>query len=130
MKQKLLAILLACAVVFAGCASTTVIQSEPTGAQLRIDGQPVGATPVTFTEQAVWLWTKHQVTLEAPGYNPYHGMMNAQVSPLYLILGLLCLLPFLLVGEFRPTYYYVLIQKQTASIFGESFREDAAIDFR
>lgn len=130
MYRSLLALILSASIVFTGCASTTVVQSEPTGAQLRIDGQPVGATPVTFTENAVWLWTKHQVTLDASGYSTYHGTLNAQVSPLYLILGLLCLLPFILVGEFKPTYYYVLAKKQASEFLGRGFEEVATVDFR
>ena len=130
LKSRIIVITLSLCIVLAGCASTTVIQSEPDGAQLRIDGQPVGATPVTFTEGAVWLWTKHSVSLEASGYRTYHGQMAAQPSVLYIVLGFLCLLPFFLVAEFKPTYYYVLVKEQNAMLLKQAFEESAAVDFR
>lgn len=129
MHHRVLAVLLSACLVFAGCASTTVIQSEPAGAQVRIDGMPVGNTPVTFTDNAVWLWTSHQVSLERKGYDPYHTMLNAQVSPLYLILGLLCLLPFLVVGEYRPSYMYVMVKKQAVELIQQGLEEFASIEF-
>ena len=130
LKTSFIAFVVSVAVVLAGCASTTVIQSEPNGAQLRIDAQPVGATPVTFTEGAVWHWTKHSITLEAPGYRTYHGQMTTQVAPLYIVLGLLCLLPFLLVAEFKPSYYYIMVQEEAASLLTEAFSEAVRVDFR
>lgn len=129
-RHRLLAMLCVFAVFHASCASTTVISSTPVGAQVKIDGQPVGGTPITFTEDYVWLWTKHQITLEAPGHSAMHTQMNAQLSPLYLILGLLCLLPFLFVGEFKPTYHYVLGAAQLSTLIGTPLNENAAINFR
>ncbi len=130
MARTVIAVLIAVSLAFAGCASSTVIQSEPSGAQLRIDGQPVGGTPVTFTDPTVWLWTQHQVTLEASGYQTLHSSMNAQPAVLYIVLGFLCLLPFFLVGELKPTYYYVLGKAQTARLVGQALEEAAPVQFR
>ena len=35
---------------FAGCASSTVLQSQPPGARLFLNGVPVGTTPYTMTD--------------------------------------------------------------------------------
>lgn len=128
-RHRLIAMLCVVAIFNTSCASSTVITSTPVGAQVKIDGQPVGGTPIQFTESAVWLWTKHMVTIEAPGYQPMHTQMNAQLSPLYLILGLLCLIPFLFVGEFNPTYHYVLGVAQSSTLIGTQLQEHATVNF-
>lgn len=113
---------------FTGCASSTTITSEPTGAAVRIDGQPVGNTPVSFTEDSVFLWTKHQVTLDKKGYQTLTGQMNATVSVLHLVIGIFCCLPFVIVGEFKPQYHYVLMRKE-ASEMVQAWVEKAQIQF-
>lgn len=122
MKNKLTSVLLILAIFFTslgpltGCASTTTISSDPAGAEVAVDGQPVGQTPVSFTEDSVWLWTKHQVTLKKKGYHTYNGQMSATVSVLHVILGIFCCLPLILVGEFKPTYHYVLSKKEASEM--------------
>lgn len=135
--QRALSLTVAAALVLAlsspltGCASSTTISSEPEGASLKIDGQPVGNTPVSFTENTVWVWTDHQITLERKGYHSYNGLMQATISPAHLVVGVLCmfpLLPLAFVGQFKPRYHYVLMQKTVGAV-GADFSEMASIDF-
>ena len=90
-----------------GCASQTTLRSTPPGAALALDGAPVGQTPYEMREEAVWLWTKHAVSLEKEGYLPLHVTMSADISPPHLIAGLFCL-PFIFVGQYRPTHHWIL----------------------
>jgi len=53
-----------------GCASTTVIKSNPTGAKVFIDGSPVGKTPYTMTDTKT-IFSSTSVRLEKPGYEPF-----------------------------------------------------------
>ena len=99
-----------------GCASSTTITSEPSGAELRIDGAPVGRTPYTYVDNQTWLWSKHQVTLDKRGYEPTMAMIQAEINPLYLVLGIVfsaCVfgLILILVGQYRPNYNFYLQRK-------------------
>lgn len=111
-----------------GCASSTTISSEPMGAAVKIDGQPVGNTPVSYTNESVYVWTEHQVTLEKKGYHPYNGQVEATFSVMHLLIGIFCCLPFVIVGEFKPTYHFVLAQQATAQLMQE-WVEDAVVQF-
>lgn len=117
----LIAALCSATIVTTGCASSTQITSDPSGAQALVDGQPIGNTPATYSDGSVWVWTKHQVSLKKTGYYPYVGRMTATVNVPMLILGIagffLCCAVggvFALIGEFKPTYHY-LLQKQAAA---------------
>lgn len=53
-----------------GCFSRTYIYSKPTGAAVTIDNsRSLGHTPIELDEQ-VWIWTKHNITVQADGYHP------------------------------------------------------------
>ena len=67
-RRTLLIALIAAA--FSGCYSKTKIYSKPTGAQVVMDrGYDLGKTPIEL-EEMVWMWTKHQLTVSAPGHEP------------------------------------------------------------
>lgn len=132
-KNKLLwPLFAAISIVFAlgpvGCASTTQITSEPSGAMVRIDGQQLGETPASFTEDSVWVWTKHQVTVEKKGYESANGRINGEIVPVNIIIGILCCLPFVVIGEFRPQYHFVLNRKQALET-AQNFVEELKIEF-
>lgn len=120
--------LLFASVAVTGCASSTQITSDPSGASVQVDGQPVGNTPASFSEDSVFVWTKHQVTLKKKGYHAYNGTMQATVSVLHLVLGIFCCLPLVIVGEFKPTYHYILRKKEAADL-ARSWSEVAEVSF-
>jgi hypothetical protein len=124
----LIVTLLSATVAVTGCASSTQITSDPSGAAVQVDGQPVGNTPANFSEDSVFVWTKHQVTLKKKGYHTYNGTMQATVSVLHLVLGIFCCLPLVIVGEFKPTYHYVLRKKEAADL-AQKWLEVAQISF-
>ena len=109
-----------CLGLLSGCASQTTITSIPTGADVKIDGQPSGKTPYNYSDAQVWLWTKHQVTLEKPGYTSTMGMLSGELSPTHLIVGILCCLPVALVGQYNPQYNFVL---QRSGVGGKEVKE-------
>lgn len=72
MNRTVLAILFAGVLVAlnTGCASTTVIRSNPSGAIVRnIRGEKVGKTPYAFSGGGM-INSTEQFTLEKPGYEP------------------------------------------------------------
>jgi hypothetical protein len=114
-----------------GCASATTINSDPLGARVKIDGVMVGNTPVLYEEDMVFLWTKKQVTLEKTGYNTHIGQIKASFSPIYIVVGILCCLPVIVLGEFKPQYSFVLARKESQASDGGSqdLEEIASVDF-
>jgi hypothetical protein len=95
---------------FTGCASTTVLQSQPPGALVKINGVQVGTTPYTHSDTKI-VGTTTPIRLEAPGYKPMDVMIqrNEEVDPLALIGGIFLLVPFFWVMRYHPTHMYQLV---------------------
>ncbi len=111
-----------------GCASTTQITSEPAAATVRVDNVVLGETPTAYSEDSVWLWTKRSVTVEKKGYQAVNGQITGEVVPVNIVIGIFCCLPFILVGEFRPQYHFVLNRKQALET-AQNFVEAVQIQF-
>ena len=74
MTRFALAVLVACAALGTGCATTTKIVSEPPGAEVAEvaskdakDAKSIGKTPMSY-EFKGWLWDSKQLKVSAPGY--------------------------------------------------------------
>lgn len=67
--RALIALLASVSVLTAGCSHTVTIDSDPTGAEVRINGEKIGTTPVTYTEQTGWD-KAYQLEVTKPGYKP------------------------------------------------------------
>jgi hypothetical protein len=133
--QKTTSVVVTMALAFSlaapGCASSTTITSNPEGAQLTIDGQLVGPTPVTFSKASVWAWTKHQVKLELAGYETRTGFVSATISPVHLAIGIICfipLLPLAFVGQYEPRYHFELVRKNTLAA-NRAWEENVSVKF-
>lgn len=64
-------VLLAATLLFAGCASSTMINSTPSGAKVVINGEAVGVTPYLYTDtKIVGSLVTLDLTLE--GYEPIY----------------------------------------------------------
>ena len=80
---KSLSVIFTVVVLLSSCASTTVIQSEPTGASLYLNEQPVGKTPYTMKDTKI-VGTKTTIKLKKEGY------------------------PFIWIMEYNPVHKYEL----------------------
>lgn len=116
--MKRYALLLIClsAFIWTGCASQTTINSNPTGAKLKIDGADVGTTPYQYNEDSVWIWTKHQVQLSKEGYQDSTRQIKGEFSGKNIAIGILCCLPILFAGEYEPQYNFALQKSGTADL--------------
>jgi len=66
--NKRTAIALVALVAFAGCATSTLIQSEPPGAKVYdSNGTELGTTPYTH-ESSIWIWESDKLELRKDGY--------------------------------------------------------------
>lgn len=96
--------------VISGCASTTVIESYPSGAKLYINGEVVGITPYTYTDTKI-VGSSNFVTLEKEGYQTMKTVFarNEEVDPGAIIGGVFLWVPFLWTMKYKPTHSYELI---------------------
>jgi uncharacterized protein YceK len=107
---KSAAIALAVAVLFSGCASSTMINSSPAGAKVYINGESVGTTPYLYTDTKV-LGSVINIDLVKEGYEPLYTSFtrSEQVNAGAIVGGLFFLFPFLWTMEYKPTHNYELV---------------------
>lgn len=79
----------------AGCKRTVLIDSEPTGALVRVNGQPRGTTPFRTTLEYT-TFSNFEILLEKEGYRPATARLPMELNPGALICGATGCLPLLL----------------------------------
>lgn len=101
------AITVAC---FAGCASSTVIESRPPGARVFLNNAAVGNTPYTMTDTKI-VGSTSMLRLEYPGYQPLTVAISRseELDVLPLIAGIFLLVPLLWVMKYQASHVYDLI---------------------
>ena len=104
------AVLLAVSILFAGCASSTMIQSVPTGAKVYLNGELAGKTPYLHSDTKI-VGTVNDLKLELDGYKPLYTSFsrNEEVDAGAIVGGVLVLIPFLWTMKYKPTHSYELI---------------------
>jgi hypothetical protein len=89
-----------------GCASATLIKSNPPGAKLYLDGQLKGETPYTYADRAA-AGTMKSVTLKKEDYKDFTGHIKREVLSVgALIGGLFFLIPLIWILEYPPEYIF------------------------
>lgn len=89
-----------------GCHRSVLIDSEPTGAKVRVNGIPRGTTPFR-TNLEYTAFTNFEVMLEKEGYRPATARLPMEFSAGALICGVVCW-PFLLVVQQPASTVFVL----------------------
>lgn len=99
------------------CSSTTVINSEPPGARVFIDGVQVGKTPYSHTDTKIVGSATH-LRLTMTGYEDidtyFHRNEQADVGA--IIGGIFFLFPFLWTMKYYPARSYTLQPANDADI--------------
>jgi hypothetical protein len=105
-----ISLLLAITLFFTSCASTTMIQSNPTGAKLYLNGEPVGTTPYRHRDTKV-VGSLTTVKLEKEGYQPFNASFSRdeEVDVGAVIGGIFVLIPFLWTMKYKPVHTYELM---------------------
>jgi hypothetical protein len=96
------------AFIASGCASTVLINSTPEGAQVFVDGQAIGYTPVSYTDTGIVMSTR-QVELRLDGYEVHRAVVrrDAELNVGALLGGIFCLWPlFLWVLDYPSRVHY------------------------
>ncbi len=112
-KLKTIATLLIGVFLFGSCASTTVINSYPSGARVYLNGEPVGKTPYRYTDTKV-VGTYTNIKLVKEGYVPLFTSFSRseQANVGAIIGGMFFLVPWLWVMDYKPTHTYELMPIQ------------------
>jgi hypothetical protein len=71
------ALVVACATIMHGSSQSVGISSQPTGATVVVDSQPVGVTPVAAKLSRK---NQHRITVTLPGYQPYEMVTTRKTS--------------------------------------------------
>ncbi|MEX2513037.1 MAG: PEGA domain-containing protein [Cyclobacteriaceae bacterium] len=89
--------------LFSSCASTTLIQSNPSGAKIYLNNEPVGMTPYTHTDTRI-VGSTTLVELEKEGYYPLATSFSRdeEVDVGAVIGGIFVLFPFLWTMKYKP----------------------------
>lgn len=103
------ALLLAASILFSGCASTTTIRSNPSGAKVYLNGEPVGTTPYAHRDTKI-VGSTNNVRLEKEGYAPFEASFsrNEEVDVGAVIGGVFFFFPFLWTMKYKPLRNYDL----------------------
>ena len=113
--KKLICLTLAISV--SACASTTVINSEPNGAMVYLNGEKAGITPYMHTDKKI-IGSTNTVLLKKEGYQDFATVFsrneNANVGA--IIGGVFVLVPFLWAMDYKPSHSYEMVPlKSTAN---------------
>ncbi|MFY0564932.1 PEGA domain-containing protein [Archangium lansingense] len=92
-----------------GCASSTIIRSNPSGADVYIDGSKVGTTPYTYSDTKL-VGASTSVKLTKEGYQDFETTLrrNEQADIGAIIGGIFLLVPFLWTMGYNPEHSYEL----------------------
>ncbi len=107
---KFLALILVTAILFSGCASTTVFQTTPSGAKIYMNEELVGNTPYTYSDTKI-VGTTTLVKIKAEGYEDFNYVLkrNEEANVGAIIGGILVLVPFLWVMDYKPMHNFELV---------------------
>ena len=99
------------------CSSTTIIQSQPSGAKLYLNGEPAGTTPYTLTDTKI-VGSTTNVRLEMPGFESTTGVFarNEEFEVGACIGGVFLLFPFLWIMKYKPTHTFELKPLASAGV--------------
>ncbi|HHZ96068.1 MAG TPA: PEGA domain-containing protein [Flavobacteriales bacterium] len=101
--------LLSLVFLLAGCSSSTMIQSIPSGAKVYLDSEYAGTTPYLMEDMKI-SWTSTRVELKEEGYENFVVRItkDEEVNVGAIIGGLFFLVPFAWVMDYKPTHTYEL----------------------
>ena len=107
---RAIALLLAVSVLFSGCASTTMIYSNPDGAEVYLNEELAGTTPYTHSDTRI-VGSTTRLRLEKEGYETLNTSFtrNEEVDAGAIIGGIFLMFPFLWTMKYKPAHTYKLV---------------------
>lgn len=104
---KTIAVFMAISILLTSCASSTLINSEPGGAKIYLNDEPVGVTPYKHRDNKI-VGTSTDVRLEKEGYETLETYFtkDEEVDVGAIIGGVFFLFPFLWTMKYKPSRTY------------------------
>lgn len=101
--NRILQHLILAALLLTGCSSATLINSEPQGAQVFVDGELKGTTPYTYSDRKT-IGSTTNILLKKEGYEDYNMLLirNEEFDAAACAGGVFTLIPFLWVQKYSP----------------------------
>jgi len=108
-KTKSISLALASSILFTSCASTTMIETSPKGAQVYISDEHVGETPYSYKDTKI-VGSCSSLKLKKEGYETLQTNLcrNEQADVGAIIAGFFFIVPFLWIMKYKPTHRYEL----------------------
>ncbi len=112
---KVSALFLSFVMLLSSCVSTTLIQSNPSGAQIYLNGESSGVTPYTMRDTKI-VGTTTTIRLSKAGYQDFNTLItrNEKADVGAIIGGVFLLFPFLWTMKYKPMHNYVLLPETDA----------------
>ncbi len=100
---------------------TTLIQSEPSGAKVYMNGEYKGVTPLSYSDTKI-VGSVTYLTLEKEGYQPFQTFLsrNESADVGAIIGGVFVLVPFLWTMKYNPVHTYELRPIANTSLTGST----------
>ena len=111
---KTASVILAGAILFSSCVSSTMIQSIPSGATVYLAGENVGVTPYSHEDTKI-VGSTTPIKLEKEGYETFNTILsrNEEADIGAIIGGLFIIVPYLWTLKYKPTHTYELTPSDT-----------------
>jgi len=111
--------------LFSNCASTTIIQSVPSNADLYLNGELVGKTPYPHTDTKI-VGSTSNVALKKDGYEDFKASFSRdeEVDVGAIIGGLFILVPFLWTMKYKESRTYVMTADFDYEEANDSFQSE------
>lgn len=95
------------------CSSSTILNSEPSGAKIYVNESLRGTTPYPYSDTKI-VGSSTRIKLVKEGYEDFHTIIsrNEQVNVGAIIGGLFLLFPFLWTMDYADSYNWELVPKK------------------
>jgi hypothetical protein len=109
---KLSILILSASILFTSCASTTLINSTPSGAELYINEEAVGVTPYSMTDTKI-VGSCSSIRIEKEGYNEFYTTIcrTEEVDGGAVVGGFFFWPAWLWAMKYKSSHYYKLTPK-------------------
>lgn len=124
---KATAVFLAGCILLASCSSKTLIQSNPSGAKVYLNGEAVGTTPYAHEDSKI-VGSTTIVKLEKEGYETFNTSFarNEKADAGAIIGGVFVLIPFLWTMKYKPERSYDLVKASGNAVVVAKEQSNAA----
>jgi hypothetical protein len=96
--------------LFSACSTSVTIDTDPPGAEVRLNYQRIGTTPVTVVLSDA-VWEEFFVEISKPGYRTIRTTLRKEIKPGAVVGGLLgFVVPWLYAWGPAPYHYFELEQ--------------------